>query len=159
MGARGDLGQQGCFHKYVAFLAGGGHVEREEEEEAWLWQVPLSPRFPFFTSSQRSKLEGDGVEKGSSATRLNQCRKERTWNIKVCCKSWKGGTNACSSSSAPSWLRRCFACSDSKIQTMSPTGMSSKSTRMCGDYLIDYVCVFIYIAYDFLVAKRKTIFS
>ena len=34
MGARGDLGQHGCFHRYVAFLAGGGHVEREEDEEA-----------------------------------------------------------------------------------------------------------------------------
>ena len=29
---------------------------------------------------------------------------------------------------------------------------------MCGDYLIDYVCVFIYIAYDFSVPKRKTLY-
>ena len=86
MGARGDSGQQGCFHLYATFLAGGGHVERKEEEEAWLWQVPLSPWFPLFASSQRSKLEGDGVEKGSFAKGLNQGRNERAWNIKECCK-------------------------------------------------------------------------
>ena len=35
-------------------------------------------------------------------------------------------------------------------------------TKMCGDYLINYVCVFFYIdyiAYDISVPKRKTIFS